>query len=271
MMRNYTLTVLALLAMGSSHAQDQRLPVTHGIRVRGGSAIQRPVGLQLHDVRSKHLAKHVFLDVAYQRSIGPRYGVGFGTTLSWSSYGVAIEGTVADASGTRYLSDTKWSPIHWYPVQTYFQEGASLRTDPIQFYLEGTRVLGSAEGMSWFELKTMVGYMLPVNIALTVDTDVPNDQAPLQEAIRASTEFGYQGHAMVGLGVERIIKLPSGGRIGGGVEWRSSLDGHFSNELRIWPGRSTAVELRKETVFMWFGVRVGYTWGWSSGRAEDTR
>lgn len=226
------------------------------IRILLGGMMQRPSSMALADLRSVHSGQHLFHGCTYEHRLDERYRIGAGAGMSWGRYGLRLNGTASDSSGTYLVSNVNWSRPVWYPFGG-FSGLRAWRTDPFQFWMELARSFGKSINPEW-EATLMLGAASPTGIYLTQYSDVPGISRSQGEPAMAVTEWGDAWHAMVGLALDRELPISARNKLTLGVEWRYSLDDYFRHELWSWPSTSYSQGKEQSVHFLWIGVRFGY-------------
>jgi len=255
-----------LLASFSACLPAQSDDIVGHFRVFSIGAVQRPVGLDIDGVSSRHRGRHLFLGVAYQRPVSDTYRIGAGAGLSWGTYGVELKGQYSDSTGTYLASDEQWSRMVWYPFERGFTGPRAWRTDPFQLWGEVVRVFHRTGKGSWWELSAVCGAASPLGAVLTISAASPPLQPGDMEPVQAWSTLGDQWHVMLGFGVDRIVRLKNNDRLLLGLDWRSSLGRYFEQGVVVFPMTNSAAYMQRQTSFMWFGIRAGYDFTWGGGR-----
>jgi len=257
-------SILLALLPCSSTAQTAIEPSQ--LRILVGGMMQRPITLSMDDLRSRHMARHLFLGISYQRPIGRKYRLGLGAGMSWGSYGLSLSGQATDSTGTYVVSDQNWTRPVWYPFERGVTGPFAWRTDPFQIWAEVARILGQHDTGPWWEVTALIGAASPIGIYLTQSSEVPQLSETRGSPAYSATTLGDDWHAMIGLACERVYQFKNANRLSIGLEWRYSLDSYFLNELVAWPFSPEAKQIQREPHFMWLGVRAGYIFTWGGDR-----
>ena len=246
--------VLNVLLGGHATGQEVTHAPRHGVQFLVCSAMQRPLELSLGDQRSIQTAQHLFIALVYERSIDELWRIGIGGGRSWGRYTLDVDGLLTGPSGTSSVSgENSTSPII-DQIRGQFHP-RSLKTDPEQFWLQATHTIAD-RGRSELDVQALVGGMNDSPWGITLGVDLGSSST---EQVRAETSWGNGWHALYGMCVNYSYRTTDAGRISIGVDWRMSSQNYFDLSLVTLNANVRTGEQERQARFMWFGVKMGYT------------
>ena len=258
--------VLNALLCGCAMGQEGRHIPEHGVQFQVCSAIQRPMKFSLGEQRSIQTAQHLFIALVYSRSVNVHWSIGVGGGRSWGRYTLDVDGLLTGPSGTSSVSGANSTSPIIDQISGQF-DPRSLKTDPEQFWLQATCTI-TDRGRSELDVQALVGGMNDSPWGITLGVDLGSSST---EQVRAETSWGNGWHALYGMCVNYSYRTTDAGRISIGVDWRMSSQNYFDLSLATLNANVRTGEQERQARFMWFGVKMGYTFSWGGAIKRGTR